>query len=616
AQENALVLANNPGRVPFIVDPANACTAWLQSFLAKDASRPLEVVSVADARFSSRVELSVRFGKTLLVLECDGVEPMLYPLARQDLVHQGPRFVVQVGDKLMDYNENFRLFMVTRNPKPELPPDASALVCEVNFTVTRSGLEGQLLGVTIQHEQPELEKAKSEMLRQEEGFKVRLADLEKGLLEALATAEGDLLEDTSLIERLSETKATAAEIQLSLEKSAEASEELDRQRDVYRGFARAGSTLFFLVEAMQAMSPMYKSSLASFVRLFQACLSERKHQRVEPASRSRRGSSSPEAASASAVGDRLARLTPALQVRVLYFIGRALLKEDRPTFALHLVHGMNPQLFQSNEWELFTGQLGSAAGVSETGRPRGFPPWASPDRGEAFALLAEYLPQLVQAADLADAERWRRWATSPECERDFPSIRSVSLFQRVLLVQALRPDRLQSALHQFACEVLRVTSLSPPAQSLEQLHQQEASATIPVLLITTSGADPGKEMEELAEKTIVLVSPDRYQEVAMGGGQQEIALTLLRAAAQAGDWLCLKNLHLVVAWLPFLEKELSALEPHADFRLWLTTEPHEDFPPILLQQSLKITFESPPGLKKNMQRTYSTWPPAVVREGV
>lgn len=36
----------------------------------------------------------------------------------------------------------------------------------------RSGLEGQLLGVTIQHEQPELEKAKSEMLRQEEGFKV------------------------------------------------------------------------------------------------------------------------------------------------------------------------------------------------------------------------------------------------------------------------------------------------------------------------------------------------------------------------------------------------------------------------------------------------------------
>lgn len=67
----------------------------------------------------------------------------------------------------------------------------------------------------------------------------------------------------------------------------------------------------------------------------------------------------------------------------------------------HLSVGMT-----QNEWEVFTGLLGSAAGVSETGRPRGFPPWASPDRAQAFALLVEHLPLLVQAADLEDAERW------------------------------------------------------------------------------------------------------------------------------------------------------------------------------------------------------------------
>ncbi|CAM9367763.1 unnamed protein product [Discosporangium mesarthrocarpum] len=101
----------------------------------------------------------------------------------------------------------------------------------------------------------------------------------------------------------------------------------------------------------------------------------------------------------------------------------------------------------------------------------------------------------------------------------------------------------------------------------------------------------------------------------MGGGQQEVAVSLLRAAAQVGDWVCLKNLHLVVSWLPSLEKELSSLETHQDFRLWLTTEPHNEFPPLLLQQSLKVTFEAPPGLKKNLQRTYSTWPASVVEEG-
>jgi dynein heavy chain 2 len=95
----------------------------------------------------------------------------------------------------------------------------------------------------------------------------------------------------------------------------------------------------------------------------------------------------------------------------------------------------------------------------------------------------------------------------------------------------------------------------------------------------------------------------------------QIALRLLSEAARSGDWLCLKNLHLVTSWLPVLEKELNALTPHKRFRLWLTTESHPRFPPILLQQSLKLTFESPPGLKKNLQRTYETWDADFISNG-
>lgn len=32
------------------------------------------------------------------------------------------------------------MFLVTRNPTPDLPPDAVGLVTQINFTVTRSGL--------------------------------------------------------------------------------------------------------------------------------------------------------------------------------------------------------------------------------------------------------------------------------------------------------------------------------------------------------------------------------------------------------------------------------------------------------------------------------------------
>lgn len=56
----------------------------------------------------------------------------------------GPRFVVQIGEKTIDYNEEFRLFLTTRNPQPEIPPDAASVITEVNFTTTRAGLTGQV----------------------------------------------------------------------------------------------------------------------------------------------------------------------------------------------------------------------------------------------------------------------------------------------------------------------------------------------------------------------------------------------------------------------------------------------------------------------------------------
>lgn len=45
---------------------------------------------------------------------------------------------------MIDYNEEFRLFLSTRNPNPFIPPDAASIVTEVNFTTTGSGLRGQV----------------------------------------------------------------------------------------------------------------------------------------------------------------------------------------------------------------------------------------------------------------------------------------------------------------------------------------------------------------------------------------------------------------------------------------------------------------------------------------
>jgi len=78
----------------------------------------------------------------------------------------------------------------------------------------------------------------------------------------------------------------------------------------------------------------------------------------------------------------------------------------------------------------------------------------------------------------------------------------------------------------------------------------------------------------------------------MGQGQAAVASELLAQAAREGHWLSIKNLHLATNWLSSLDEQLQSItDKHADFRLWLTTEPHPRFSTILAQSCLKVTYE-------------------------
>ncbi|KAH7968364.1 hypothetical protein HPB52_007976 [Rhipicephalus sanguineus] len=379
---------------------------------------------------------------------------------------------------------------------------------------------------------------------------------------------------------IQEAKASGARAETSLAEAQRLQASLEKERAVYEPVARLGARLVGLLDPMARLGHTYRWGMAGLVDLFRRALRQQ-------------GSNGKK---------KDLKLVERTLVHLVYeYAARSLFKKDHLTFALHLIHGLRPDLFRENEWESLTGTLVKDTTQHTEQRPI----WLVEDRSAALSQLKATLgPELWSALRLEEASLWQPFARSGHCEEQLPehAMRCLSLFQQALLVQCLRPDRALSALGRFACRALGLQGLNPGAVPLQQLLQDDAR---PLLLVTAPGADPGQELRDAAQ--------GRLQQVFLGRGaqQQQAAQDALRRQSQTNTWLWLANLHLATQWLPFLAQELTRLERHPDFRLCLSTEPHPAIPSALLKACLTVVYEAP-GVRRSMRRTYDAWGPSAL----
>ena len=72
---------------------------------------------------------------------------------------------IKMGDKEVEYHPEFRLILHTKLANPHYKPEMQAQTTLINFTVTREGLEDQLLADVVRKERPDLEETKVRLRR-------------------------------------------------------------------------------------------------------------------------------------------------------------------------------------------------------------------------------------------------------------------------------------------------------------------------------------------------------------------------------------------------------------------------------------------------------------------
>lgn len=179
----------------------------------------------------------------------------------------GRTFLV-LGDKEIDVDANFRMYLTTKLANPNFDPAAYAKSAVINYTVTISGLEDQLLSVVVRCERPDLEEQRESLITETSTNKRLLQTLEDSLLRELATSTGNMLDNAELIKTLDNTKVKAAEVTAKLELAQHTAVDIEVLRNGYRPAANRGANLFFVLSDMASVNSMYQYSLSSYLDVF------------------------------------------------------------------------------------------------------------------------------------------------------------------------------------------------------------------------------------------------------------------------------------------------------------------------------------------------------------
>ncbi|MBK8156705.1 MAG: hypothetical protein IPK55_12265 [Streptococcus sp.] len=183
--ENAAVFTSC-SRWPLIIDPQLQGIKWIRERVGST----LKVIQLNQKKFMNEVENAIQMGMTLLI-EGAGqeIDATLDPLLSRSIIRRGKGQFIKLGAEEIDYDPKFKLFIQTKLSNPHYKPETAAQCTIINFIVTESGLEDQLLALVVQEEKPDLELTKSNLVKQQNEFMIELARLEEELLNNLSNAD-------------------------------------------------------------------------------------------------------------------------------------------------------------------------------------------------------------------------------------------------------------------------------------------------------------------------------------------------------------------------------------------------------------------------------------------
>jgi len=516
---------------------------------------------------------------------------MIDPIVEKNIVTQGAQKFVKLGDKNVEWDDDFRLYFTNKLPNPHYFPEVCIKVTVINFTVTFDGLEEQLLSETVAKEIPEVLQKRTELMLQMADDKKTLTQLEETILRLLSESTGNILDDEILIKTLGESKETSTAVNIRVAEAEVTAVEIEAACKQYTHVASSGSILYFVISDLANINPMYQFSLFYFVRLFNKC--------IDMAQKS------------DDIDVRLQYLIYSIMSNIFINVCRGLFEDNKLTFSFMICTSFQRHFHEinSNEWSLLLRGIGT---LDMSKRP------PNPDQDffsdKMWDIVYGIQMNAVEHCDdicehiTNNLDAWKEWAAQDEPHKselplNYDEINELHYFHQMLLVKALCGEKVVFAIQEHTKRSLGDSFIIFPSAQMSEVFADTTRST-PVVFVLSTGADPTSMLLRFADD---MGMSETLGVISLGQGQGPKATKMVEEACKKGSWVLLQNCHLAKSWMPNLEKICEGFEEstmiHKDFRLFLTSMPAVYFPVPVLQNGVKLTIEPPKGLRANVIRS-------------
>uniref|UniRef100_A0A6I8PQA7 Dynein axonemal heavy chain 1 n=1 Tax=Ornithorhynchus anatinus TaxID=9258 RepID=A0A6I8PQA7_ORNAN len=561
------VIAQYSQRWTHFIDPQGQANKWIKNM---EKENGLDVIKLNDLDFLRSLENAIRFGKPCLLENVgEELDPVLDTVLLKQTFKQQGNLVLKLGDAIIPYHEDFKMYITTKLPNPHYIPEISTKVTLINFTLSPSGLEDQLLGQVVAQERPDLEEAKNQLIITNARMRQELKDIEDQILFRLSSSEGNLVDDVELIRVLEASKLKREASECLASESTE--KDIDLTRMEYVPVATRTKILFFCMSDLSNVDPMYQYSLEWFLKIFLSSITNSEKT--------------------DSVKRRIENINKYLTYSLYSNVCRSLFEKHKLMFAFLLCGRERERA----EWRYLL-----SGGSVKKFRENPAVDWLSERAWRDIMALTNLETFTYFANDFVRyLQEFRDIFDSPEPHRKpLPGRWNNRLdqFQKLLVLRCLRGDKVTNAMQDFIANNLEPRFIEPHTADLMTVFK-ESSTTTPLIFVLSPGTDPAADLYKFADE---MKFSKKFTAISLGQGQGPLAEAMMENSIERGKWVFFQNCHLAPSWMPSLERLIEAI----NFRLWLTSLPSNKFPVTILQNGSKMTIEPPKGFKANLLKSY------------